>query len=106
MDFETIYASVERACEGRRLEGHDKPLVVNLIITGEGGGAMSGEGDSRGFRVARGERPDADCTVSISSSDLEGLMTGRLNPMTAFMGGRIKTSGNVMAIMNAAKDVR
>ena len=106
MDFETIYASVERACEGRRLEGHDKPLVVNLIISGEGGGAISGEGDSRGLRVSRGERRDAECTVSIAASDLEGLMTGKISPMAAFMGGKIKTSGNVMAIMNAAKDIR
>jgi putative sterol carrier protein len=46
----------------------------------------------------------ADCTISVSMSDLQGLMTGDLNPMTAFMFGKIKVSGD-MGVAMKLKDL-
>ncbi|XP_054478780.1 sterol carrier protein 2 [Anoplopoma fimbria] len=37
----------------------------------------------------------ADCTLSISDGDLLELMTGRLNPQTAFFKGKLKITGNM-----------
>ncbi|XP_072220399.1 sterol carrier protein 2 [Leuresthes tenuis] len=37
----------------------------------------------------------ADCTLSIGDKDLLDLMTGKLNPQTAFFGGKLKISGNM-----------
>ena len=41
----------------------------------------------------------ADCTIKLSQSDLEGLMSGDLNPMTAFMFGKIKIDGDMSVAM-------
>lgn len=45
------------------------------------------------------EDADADCTVSVSFDDFNGLMSGDLNPMTAFMFGKIKISGDMGVAM-------
>ncbi|MDI9873177.1 SCP2 sterol-binding domain-containing protein [Flectobacillus rivi] len=41
----------------------------------------------------------ADCTISVKASDLAELMTGKLNPMTAVMFGKIKIAGDMSIAM-------
>ncbi|KAL2089935.1 hypothetical protein ACEWY4_014623 [Coilia grayii] len=37
----------------------------------------------------------ADCTIAMSDSDLLALMTGKMNPQTAFFQGKLKIKGNM-----------
>ncbi|KAM9384876.1 sterol carrier protein 2b isoform 2-T2 [Pholidichthys leucotaenia] len=37
----------------------------------------------------------ADCTISMSDSDLLAMMTGKMNPQTAFFQGKLKITGNM-----------
>ncbi|XP_026521668.1 non-specific lipid-transfer protein isoform X2 [Notechis scutatus] len=37
----------------------------------------------------------ADCTIAMSDDDLLQLMTGKMNPQTAFFQGKLKISGNM-----------
>ncbi|XP_034270986.1 sterol carrier protein 2 [Pantherophis guttatus] len=37
----------------------------------------------------------ADCTIAMSDEDLLSLMTGKMNPQTAFFQGKLKISGNM-----------
>jgi putative sterol carrier protein len=41
----------------------------------------------------------ADCTIKLSLSDLEDLISGELSPTTAFMTGRIKIEGDMSIAM-------
>lgn len=41
------------------------------------------------------EDAEADSTIKVSLSDLQKLGTGELNPMTAFMFGKLKVSGDM-----------
>lgn len=51
---------------------------------------------SNGELVAHdGEAEDPDLTVKISDNDLVKLFRGELNPMTAFMTGKIRVSGDM-----------
>ena len=40
-----------------------------------------------------------DCTLRLSRANLEKLLTGKLNPMTAVMMGKIKVSGDMGVAM-------
>ena len=42
---------------------------------------------------------DADCTLRLSEDNLKKLLTGKLNPMTAVMMGKIKISGDMGTAM-------
>ncbi|XP_066548479.1 sterol carrier protein 2 isoform X2 [Amia ocellicauda] len=37
----------------------------------------------------------ADCTIAMSDADLLQLMTGKMNPQTAFFQGKLKITGNM-----------
>ncbi|XP_051515667.1 sterol carrier protein 2-like [Myxocyprinus asiaticus] len=37
----------------------------------------------------------ADCTIAMADSDLLDLMTGKINPQTAFFQGKLKITGNM-----------
>lgn len=45
------------------------------------------------------EDSDADCTVKISLEDFQSLLSGDLNPMSAFMSGAIKIEGDMSVAM-------
>ncbi len=42
---------------------------------------------------------DADCTVVITLENLNNLLTGKLDPVTGFMGGKFKVSGDMSLAM-------
>lgn len=41
----------------------------------------------------------ADCTIKLSLSDFEDLIAGELDPMSAFMTGRLKVEGDMTVAM-------
>ena len=41
----------------------------------------------------------ADCTIKLSLEDLEALISGDLNPTSAFMTGKIKIEGDMSVAM-------
>ncbi len=42
---------------------------------------------------------ESDCTIGVDTSDLSKMMTGDLNPMSAFMFGKLKISGDMSVAM-------
>lgn len=42
---------------------------------------------------------EADCTVGITLENLNNLLTGKLDPVTGFMGGKFKVSGDMSIAM-------
>ncbi|MFT7589498.1 MAG: acyl-CoA dehydrogenase [Limisphaerales bacterium] len=57
---------------------------------------IDGTGAKNAMRM---DNSDAECTVSISKSDLAALATGKLNPMTAMMSGKLKIDGDMGVAM-------
>lgn len=45
------------------------------------------------------EDQDTDCTIRITQSNLAKLITGKLNPMTGVMMGKLKVSGDARVAM-------
>lgn len=42
---------------------------------------------------------DTDCTIKMTTANLEKLIAGKLNPMTAFAMGKIKVTGDMGVAM-------
>ncbi len=57
---------------------------------------LDGKGTSN---VVSTENKEADCTISMSSEDFQGMLSGSLNPMMAFMSGKIKIDGDMGVAM-------
>jgi 3-hydroxyacyl-CoA dehydrogenase/3a,7a,12a-trihydroxy-5b-cholest-24-enoyl-CoA hydratase len=41
-------------------------------------------------------KPKADCTLTMADADFVEIFNGKLDPMKAFMGGKLKIAGNIM----------
>ncbi len=46
---------------------------------------------------------DTDCTISLTQENLVKLLTGKLNPMTGVMMGKLKISGDMTTAMKLGK---
>ena len=57
---------------------------------------IDGTGDNN---VVSAEDKDADCTVKITQENFMALVSGDLNPMMAFMSGKIKIDGDMGVAM-------
>ncbi|PCH96349.1 MAG: sterol carrier family protein [Rhodobacteraceae bacterium] len=69
--------------------------TVKVEITGEGCIMI----DENGARAADEE---ADCTLTADAETFQGMLTGDVNPTTAFMTGGLKIDGDMGAAMKLA----
>ena len=75
--------------------------IFQFSISGEGGGDWVinlNKGTTSDFVVA-GTSSDALATVHVSAEDWSAMIKGELDPMSAFMGGKIKIDGDMTAAM-------
>lgn len=91
MNLETILDLVNQRAEKAG------PLGNSIRFDLEGDSIhLDGKGDAN---VVSTEEKDADCIASLSKEDFHGLLSGTLDPMGAFMGGRIKIDGDMSVAM-------
>jgi len=57
---------------------------------------IDGTGDANKVSASNG---DADCTVQLTMEDFQALVNGNLNPMSAFMSGKLKIDGDMGVAM-------
>ncbi|SNR36816.1 SCP2 sterol-binding domain-containing protein [Puniceibacterium sediminis] len=91
MALEDIAAKMQRG-----LDKH--PLADSLKFDCGAAGAITLSGGT-----ARLADDAADCTIRISEDNLEKLIGGKLNPMTAFAMGKIKVSGDMSVAMKLSQ---
>ncbi len=75
--------------------------IFQFNLTGEGGGSWVinlKKGTTSGF-VTEGTSSDANATVTVASEDWSAMIAGSLDPMTAFMSGKIKIDGDMTMAM-------
>ena len=91
MSLNDIAAHIQKNLDKRPLDsalkfdcGHDGTLTLS--------GSQAIVGDQT-----------ADGTIGISADNLEKLIAGKLNPMTAFATGKLKVSGDMSVALKLSK---
>jgi putative sterol carrier protein len=70
-------------------------VSVYYQVTGEGGGDYTCQIDNGVFSLRREAKPDATSVVVIAAADWIALNEGKLDPMQAFMTGKLKGTGDL-----------
>ena len=91
MPLSKIAEDIQVGLDGRRFDGSLK------FDCGEDGVVILA--DSGVSTVDR----ETDCALRLSTENLQRLLVGKLNPMTAVMMGKIKISGEVPTALRLAK---
>ncbi|HLP29811.1 MAG TPA: SCP2 sterol-binding domain-containing protein, partial [Geothrix sp.] len=70
-------------------------VSVYYQVTGEGGGNYTCLIENGAFSLKREAKPDATSVVVIGAEDWIALNEGKLDPMQAFMTGKLKGTGDL-----------
>lgn len=77
----------------------DTKAVIKIELSGEGGGVWTvNVGNGQCTVTPDGDQP-AQATISASADDFLALMQGQLNPVSAFMMGKIRVTGDMALVM-------
>ena len=77
----------------------DIDTVIQVVLTGEGGGDYYMELTGGEIKTAKGKVDAPKLTITQAIEDWREINAGRLNPQMAFMSGKIKISGDMSLAM-------
>jgi len=99
----TDKATIEALLDETAMIAPDKvpglDAVVGLDLAGEGGGQWTLRFTGGAMTWSEGLDPAAGATLKVSAKDFDALCRRQLNPISAFMTGRLKVVGNMAIIM-------
>jgi len=89
------------AASPEKLKGIDAIILFDL--KGDDGGQWTVNIDDGQVSIEDGAPDSPDVTVRAASEDLKALIRGDLNPMAAFMRGKLKVTGDMSIAMQLQK---
>lgn len=80
---------------------YEVDAIFQFDITGDGGGTfvLNMKSDNGGNFLSREPNAAAVATIIVDGNDWASMVSGDLDPMQAFMGGKIKIDGDMTAAM-------
>ncbi len=84
--------------------GADSGLDATLKFDCGNDGCIFIDGKSTPNTVSNANS-DADCTVAITLDNINAMLSGELDPVTGFMGGKLKVSGDMSIAMKLQRVV-
>ena len=72
---------------------------IQFVLTGANGGEWCVNISDGACQVIEGRATDPRVTLTTDAQTYVDLMSGRLNPMTAFMSGQVKLDGDFGLVM-------
>lgn len=95
--IEDIFAEMPNRLNADQAQGVDMTIQFNL--SGDEGGdyvLKVADGDAN---VTEGTLDDPSATIKMDADDYKSMVTGQLDPMTAFMTGKVSVEGDLSAVM-------
>lgn len=77
----------------------DRDAVMLFDVSGDGGGKWVVTVEGGKLTVTTGDVADPTTTVMCSDADLLAMINGELNPVSAFMQGKVKIGGDMSIAM-------
>lgn len=96
MSFAEMLSSLKQKVESSKLDGN---AVYQFTLTGDNGGSFHVVVSDGKGEVKEGTADSADLTVLVSDKDFDKLVAGKLNPVMAYMTGKIKVQGDLSLAM-------
>ncbi len=79
----------------------DMNAVILFDLSGDGGGQWAVTIADGACNIAAGPVDSPKATVRMDAGDYHDMITGKLNPMMAFMSGKVKVEGDLNAVMKS-----
>ena len=99
MPAKQFFEELESEVEPEKIRGLNQSYLFD--IAGEGRWlVVLADG---AVRVSEGWEGEADTTITTSSETFERIASGEQNPMTAYMSGKLKVSGDLAAALKLQK---
>jgi putative sterol carrier protein len=96
-DLNAIFANLSQNFDASK--AGDLNLSVAFDLSGEGGGQYYAKIADGNFDSGQGAVDNPDATLSMDADEFAAMSKGDLNPMMAFMSGKIKVDGDLNAVM-------
>jgi putative sterol carrier protein len=77
----------------------DLELVIQFDLSGDGGGHWVATIKDGAIDVDKGMADSPQATLKMDADDFAQMANGDLNPMMAFMSGKIKVDGDLNSVM-------
>jgi putative sterol carrier protein len=96
-DLSTVFANMGQNFDADK--AGDLNLSVAFDLTGEGGGQWYATIADGNLDTGQGSVENPSATLSMDADDFAAMSKGDLNPMMAFMSGKVKVDGDLNAVM-------
>jgi putative sterol carrier protein len=73
--------------------------TVQFDLSGEGGGQWYAQVADGKCAIEKGTAANPTATIRMAADDYADLVTGKLNPVNAFMMGKVKVEGDLNTVM-------
>lgn len=77
----------------------DFDATVQFDLSGDDGGQWYVVIDDGNAATEQGAAEDPDAVIRMEAGDFKEMMTGKLDPMNAFMTGKVKVEGDLNTVM-------
>jgi putative sterol carrier protein len=96
-DLDSLFANMGDRFQADKAGDLDLTILFNL--TGDGGGQWVASISGGNLNYTKGGVDNPTATLSMDADEFEAMSKGDLNPMMAFMSGKIKVDGDLNAVM-------
>ncbi len=99
MNTKEIFAEMQKRMDANPDKVSGIKAVFQFEITGADPGNYSVAIGGGSAKVMEGLSESPNVTITMDSSDFTDMVEGRLDSVTAFMGGKLKIKGDMMLAM-------